>query len=45
MRNECNLSLKKADFHFIERNSLAKIEERHDWVRKRENTDMNVLTN
>ncbi|KAI8391552.1 uncharacterized protein BYT42DRAFT_597048 [Radiomyces spectabilis] len=30
MRNECNLSLKKADFHFIERNSQAKIEERHE---------------
>jgi transposase len=28
MRNECNLSLKKADFHSIERNSPAKIEER-----------------
>lgn len=37
MRNECNLSLKKADFHFIERNSPAKLEERHD----RENTDIN----
>ena len=27
MRSECNLSLKKADFHSMERNSLAKIEE------------------
>jgi transposase len=27
MRSECNLSLKKADFHSIERNSPAKIEE------------------
>lgn len=45
MRSECNLSLKKADFHSIERNSRAKIEERHDWVRKWENTDMNFLTN
>jgi transposase len=44
MRRECNLSLKKADFHSIERNSSAKIEERHDWVRKWENTDMNFLT-
>ncbi|KAG0975087.1 hypothetical protein G6F29_011780 [Rhizopus arrhizus] len=31
MKSECNLSLKKADFHSIERNSSAKIEERHDW--------------
>ncbi|CEJ05592.1 hypothetical protein RMCBS344292_19530 [Rhizopus microsporus] len=45
MRRECNLSLKKADFHSIERNSPAKIEERHDWVRKWENTDMNFLAN
>ncbi|CEG74426.1 hypothetical protein RMATCC62417_09650 [Rhizopus microsporus] len=45
MRSECNLSLKKADFHSIERNSPTKIEERHDWVCKWENTDMNFLTN
>ncbi|KAG1038496.1 hypothetical protein G6F43_012680 [Rhizopus delemar] len=45
MRSDCNLSLKKADFHSIERNSPAKIEERHDWVRKWENTNMNFLTN
>ncbi|KAG1161086.1 hypothetical protein G6F37_003393 [Rhizopus arrhizus] len=30
MRCECNLSLKKADFHSIERNSPAKIEERYN---------------
>jgi hypothetical protein len=45
MRKECNFSLKKADFYSIERNSLAKIEERYDWVRKWENTDMNFLIN
>ncbi|CEG75865.1 hypothetical protein RMATCC62417_10841 [Rhizopus microsporus] len=45
MKSKCNLSLKKADFHSIERNSPAKIEERHDWVCKWENTDMNFLTN
>ncbi|CEG83032.1 hypothetical protein RMATCC62417_17010 [Rhizopus microsporus] len=45
MRNECNLSLKKADFHSIERNSPAKIEERHDWVSRWGNTDMKFLTN
>ncbi|KAG1039069.1 hypothetical protein G6F43_012582 [Rhizopus delemar] len=45
MRRECNLSLKKVDFHSIERNSPAKIEERHDWVRKWENMDMNLLMN
>ncbi|KAG1032410.1 hypothetical protein G6F43_013778 [Rhizopus delemar] len=45
IRRECNLSLKKADFHSIERNSPAKIEERCDWGSKWENTDMNFLTN
>ncbi|KAG0738552.1 hypothetical protein G6F57_002832 [Rhizopus arrhizus] len=45
MRGECNLSLKKADFQSIERNSQAKIEERHNWVCKWEHTDMNFLTN
>lgn len=30
MRNKCNLSLKKANFHSIDRNSPAKIEERYD---------------
>ncbi|KAG0763737.1 hypothetical protein G6F62_004896 [Rhizopus arrhizus] len=45
MRNECNLLLKKADFHSVERNSPAKIEEQYNWVCKWENTDMNFLTN
>ncbi|KAG1057593.1 hypothetical protein G6F43_000574 [Rhizopus delemar] len=44
MRSECSLLMKKADFHSIERNNLAKVEERHDWVCKWENTDMNFLT-
>lgn len=45
MRRECNLSVKQAEFHSVERNSPVKIEERHDWVRKWEQTDMNFLTN
>ena len=45
MRKECNFSFKKTDFYSIERNSLAKIEERYDWVRKWENTNMNFLIN
>ncbi|EIE86653.1 hypothetical protein RO3G_11364 [Rhizopus delemar RA 99-880] len=45
IRRECNLSLKKADFHSIERNSSKKIEERYNWVCKQEKTDMNFLTN
>ncbi|OAD66447.1 Homeodomain-like DNA binding domain-containing transcription factor [Phycomyces blakesleeanus NRRL 1555(-)] len=38
MKSECNLSLKKSDFPSIKRNSPAKIEERHDWDCKWENT-------
>ncbi|KAG1442515.1 hypothetical protein G6F56_011033 [Rhizopus delemar] len=45
MRSEYNLSLKKADFHSIERNCPAKIEEWYDWVCTSEHTDMNSLTN
>ncbi|CEJ01567.1 hypothetical protein RMCBS344292_15590 [Rhizopus microsporus] len=45
MRSECNLLLKKADLYSIQRNSPAKMEERHDWVCKWKNTDMNFLTN
>ncbi|KAG1558902.1 hypothetical protein G6F49_004098 [Rhizopus delemar] len=35
----------KTDFHSIERNRPAKIEERYNWVCKWENTDMSFLTN
>ncbi|CEG78890.1 hypothetical protein RMATCC62417_13426 [Rhizopus microsporus] len=45
MKTECNLSVKQAEFHSVERNNPEKIEERHDWVRKWEQTDMNFLTN
>lgn len=45
MRSECNLSLKKAGFHSIERNSPTKIEERHNWACKWRNTDMDLLIN
>ena len=37
--------IKKKDFHSIERNSPAKIEERYDWVCKWESTDTSFLTN
>ncbi|KAG1611262.1 hypothetical protein G6F46_009390 [Rhizopus delemar] len=45
MRSECNFSLKKADFHSIERNSPAKLEERYNWVCQWKNIDMNFLAN
>ncbi|KAI8988606.1 hypothetical protein BDF20DRAFT_342833 [Mycotypha africana] len=45
MRSECNLFFEESWLHSIERNSPAKIEERHDWIRKWENTATNFLTN
>lgn len=44
MKTECNLSVKQVEFYSVERNSPEKIEDRHDWVRKREQTDMDFLT-
>ncbi|KAL1931697.1 hypothetical protein VTP01DRAFT_9840 [Rhizomucor pusillus] len=40
VKTQCNLTLKKARFQPVDRNSEAKIQERLDWVRKWENTDM-----
>ncbi|KAG0738212.1 hypothetical protein G6F57_012394 [Rhizopus arrhizus] len=41
----CNLSLKKARLQPIDRNSEEKIQERLDWVRKWEKTDMDFTRN
>ncbi|KAL1927819.1 hypothetical protein VTP01DRAFT_3640 [Rhizomucor pusillus] len=38
VRTQCNLTLKKAWFQSVDRNSEAKIQERLDWVRKWETT-------
>ncbi|KAL1926947.1 hypothetical protein VTP01DRAFT_5277 [Rhizomucor pusillus] len=45
MRTDCNLSLRQAELQSVERNKPEKIEERHDWVRKWEQTDMDFMTN
>ncbi|ORE08685.1 hypothetical protein BCV72DRAFT_323055 [Rhizopus microsporus var. microsporus] len=45
VRTECNLSLKKAQFQPVDRNSEEKIQERFDWVHKWECTDMDFRTN
>ncbi|KAL1927621.1 hypothetical protein VTP01DRAFT_3858 [Rhizomucor pusillus] len=45
IKTECNLPLKKAEFQSVERKSPEKIQERFDWVRQWEQTDMNFLTN
>ncbi|KAL1925861.1 hypothetical protein VTP01DRAFT_7285 [Rhizomucor pusillus] len=44
LRAQCNLSLKKARFQPVDRNS-EKIQERRDWVRKWEGTYMDFRTN
>ena len=45
VKKYCKLSLKKARFHPIDRNSEEKIQERLDWVRKWEKTDMDFTRN
>jgi hypothetical protein len=45
MTNQCNLSIKQAQFHPVERNSEEKIHQRYDWVRKWKQTDMDFMTN
>ncbi|KAG1135159.1 hypothetical protein G6F37_012923 [Rhizopus arrhizus] len=45
VKQHCNLSLKKARLQLIDRNSEEKIQERLDWVRKWEKTDMDFTRN
>lgn len=42
---KCNISLKRAHFHSVERNSPAKLEERYQWVKKWQDTDMDYMSN
>ncbi|KAL1936649.1 hypothetical protein VTP01DRAFT_783 [Rhizomucor pusillus] len=45
VKNECNLSLKKARFQPVDRNSEAKIQERLDWVRRWDMADIDFRKN
>ncbi|KAL1925899.1 hypothetical protein VTP01DRAFT_7238 [Rhizomucor pusillus] len=45
VKKECNLSLKKARFQPVDRNSEATIQERLDWVRKWDMTDIDFKKN
>ena len=45
VKEHCNLSLKKARFQPVDRNSQEKTQERLDWVHNWEKTDMNFTTN
>ncbi|KAG0752645.1 hypothetical protein G6F62_012215 [Rhizopus arrhizus] len=45
VKKHCILSLKKARFQPVDRNSEEKIQERLDWIHKWEKTDMDFTTN
>ncbi|KAG1175661.1 hypothetical protein G6F36_011063 [Rhizopus arrhizus] len=45
MTTQCNLSIKQAQFHPLERNSEEKIQQRYDWVQKWQQTDLDFTTN
>ncbi|KAK4517023.1 uncharacterized protein ATC70_000351 [Mucor velutinosus] len=42
---KCHFSLKRAHFHSVERNSPEKIEERYNWVKQWQETDMDFTSN
>ncbi|CEP19613.1 hypothetical protein [Parasitella parasitica] len=45
MTTRCNLFIKQAQFHPLERISEEKIQQRYDWVQKSQQTDMDFTTN
>jgi hypothetical protein len=45
LTEKCQISLKRAHFHSIERNSLTKIEERYNWVKQWQEADMDFVSN
>lgn len=45
MTAQCNLSIKQAQFHPLERNSEEKIQQRYDWVQKWQQNDLDFTTN
>ena len=45
LTKKCQITLKRAHFHFVERNSFAKIEERYEWVKEWQETDMDFESN
>jgi hypothetical protein len=45
LTEKCQFSLKRAHFHSVERNSPEKIEERYNWVKQWQETDMDFTSN
>lgn len=45
MRDKYRISLKKAHFHSVNRNSPESLEKRYDWVIRQHQTDIGYLSN
>ncbi|KAG0807782.1 hypothetical protein G6F17_010171 [Rhizopus arrhizus] len=45
MKEKCRISLKKAHFHSVERNSSENIEKKYEWLKRWLETDMDYLSN
>ena len=45
MKEKCRISLKKAHFHSVERNSSENIERRYKWIKRWMETGMDYLSN
>lgn len=46
VKKECKISVKRAYFHSVERNSVQKLQERKDWAQHWwQNTDMDYMSN
>ncbi|CEP16997.1 hypothetical protein [Parasitella parasitica] len=45
VKDKCRISVKRAYFHSVERNSPAKIRERKEWVQRWQQTDMDYISN
>lgn len=45
MKEKCRISLKKAHFHSMERNSSEKIQKRYEWIKKWVKTDVDYPSN
>lgn len=45
VKTKCKISVKRAYFHSVERNSPKKIQERKEWVQRWQQTDMSYTSN
>lgn len=45
IKKKCKISVKRAYFYAVERNSVEKIQERKEWVQRWQKTDMDFMSN